>query len=73
MLNSKKRKAILDLQEVLDWVNPIVNGRVDDWKAARIQKVLDLVKDQDEKEQEREQQLHDDYLKELSWYDILRD
>ena len=36
--------AVLELQEVLNWVGPIVNGRSDAWKAVKMQKAIDLAK-----------------------------
>jgi len=64
MLSSKERKAILDLQEVLDWVKPMVEGKLDEWKAKRLQTVIDLTKDEDEIT------LDNDREREQDWYDL---
>ena len=37
--------ALAGVEEVLNWVGPIVNGRSDQWKAERLQACVDLSKD----------------------------
>lgn len=53
MLNSDERKVIADLQQVLDWVGPLVQGRVDQWKADRLKKALDLLKEESESNEDQ--------------------
>ncbi len=43
-LENELARLVIELQPVLDWVGPIVNGRHDQWKATHLEKAIALAK-----------------------------
>jgi len=43
---TKLQLAVLNLQNVLEWVAPIVDGRHDQWKADKLREAIKLAKEQ---------------------------
>jgi len=50
---TKLSTAVLNLEIVLEWVAPIVDGRHDQWKADRLREAIKLAKEHDQKIVER--------------------